>query len=25
MKKSITGFEQVPDGLIRLQGVTMEP
>jgi hypothetical protein len=25
MKKSITGFEQVPDGLIRLQGVAMAP
>jgi hypothetical protein len=25
MRKSITGFEQVPDGLIRLQGVTMAP
>jgi peptide/nickel transport system substrate-binding protein len=25
MKKSITGFEQVPDGLIRLQGVAMTP
>jgi len=25
MKKSITGFQQVPDGLIRLQGVAMTP
>ena len=24
MKKSITGFQQVPDGLIRLQGVMMQ-
>jgi hypothetical protein len=23
MKRSITGFQQVPDGLIRLQGVSM--
>ena len=24
MKRGITGFQQVPDGLIRLQGVTMQ-
>ena len=24
MKKTITGFQQVPDGLIRLQGLTMQ-
>jgi peptide/nickel transport system substrate-binding protein len=25
MKKTINGFQQVPDGLIRLQGLTMGP
>ena len=25
LKKSLTGFRQVPDGLIRLQGLAMTP
>jgi hypothetical protein len=24
MKKALTGFQQVPDGLIRLQGMEMK-
>jgi peptide/nickel transport system substrate-binding protein len=25
MKQGVTGFQQVPDGLIRLQGVSLQP